>query len=324
MKTNIFAALLLITGLFNIDALAHQDPEIAGYIQVDGGRIWYRLNGAQHLGKAPAIIVLHGGPGGTHRGNMPYVALSDKYPVILYDQLGSGNSDHPGNVKNWDTDRFVAEIDHIRKALNLKEVIIAGHSWGGTLAGAYATRRPEGLKAAILSSPLISTPQWNEDNQKWVSLMPQKIQNTLRDHEAAGTLDHPDYKAAVEEFYKLHMCRKTPCTSKSYRDDGPRGNMDMYVHMWGVTDFKGTGTLKDFDLSPKLPNILVPTLMICGEYDEAMPRSCKRFAGMIKGSKTVIVPDAGHSTMAEAEDFYIQELREFIAEALHKNRDNNS
>ena len=42
---------------------AHQDPEIAGYVEVDGGRIWYRLNGAEHLGKRPAIIVMHGGPG---------------------------------------------------------------------------------------------------------------------------------------------------------------------------------------------------------------------------------------------------------------------
>ena len=69
-------------------ALAHQDPEQSGFIDVEGGKIWYRLNGLEHLGKAPAIIVMHGGPGGTHRGLMPYVELSDTYPVILYDQLG--------------------------------------------------------------------------------------------------------------------------------------------------------------------------------------------------------------------------------------------
>lgn len=123
MRLNIIAGFILFIGMFSTNALAHQDPEIAGYIQVDGGRVWYRLNGAEHLGKTPAIIVVHGGPGGTHRGNMPYVALSDKYPVILYDQLGTGNSDRPGKVENWNLDKFVAEIDYIRTALDLDEVI---------------------------------------------------------------------------------------------------------------------------------------------------------------------------------------------------------
>ncbi len=316
MNKYIVTFLLFAAVFFSAPLPAHQDPEIAGYVPVDGGRIWYRLNGAEHLGKTPAIIVIHGGPGGTHRGNMPYVALSDKYPVILYDQLGTGNSDHPGLKENWKTERFVAEIDHIRKALNLKEVIIAGHSWGGTLAAEYAVRRPDGLKAAILSSPLISTHQWNTDNQDWVKEMPKDVQQALKEHEAAGTLDHPDYQAASKAFYALHMCRKDPCSNKSYRDDGPNSNKVMYEYMWGVTDFRGTGTLKDYDVSPQLPNINVPTLMICGEFDEARPRSCKKYANMISDAKFVVVPNAGHATLSESEDFYLKAVRGFIEQSL--------
>ena len=130
MKKYFSSLIWLAVGLMSTSTQAHQDPEIAGYIEVDGGRIWYRLNGAEHIGKTPAIIVAHGGPGGTHRGNMPYVSLSDKYPVILYDQLGTGRSDRPNNKKNWKVEHFVAEIDYIREALKLDEVIIAGHSWG--------------------------------------------------------------------------------------------------------------------------------------------------------------------------------------------------
>lgn len=294
---------------------AHLDPEVAGYVEVDGGRIWYRLNGARHLGKMPAILVMHGGPGGTHRGNMPYVTLSDTYPVILYDQLGSGNSDRPGAKENWDVARFVAEIDHIRKALKLDKVIIAGHSWGGTLAAEYAVRRPEGLVAAILSSPLISTHQWNADNQDWVKDLPADVQETLRLHEAAGTLHHPDYQAAVEVFYGRHMCRTDPCPGAEDSAGGPQRNSEMYVHMWGVTDFQGTGTLKDYDVSAQLPNINVPTLMICGEYDEARPRSCRRYADMIDGARYVTVPDAGHATMRDGGEFYLRAVRGFLNNA---------
>ena len=318
MKTWLMA-LLFTLALIGEPLLAHQDPEIAGYIQVDGGRIWYRLNGAEHIGKAPAIIVAHGGPGGHHRANMPYVSLANHYPVILYDQLGSGNSDRPGLQENWQVERFIAEIDHIRQALKLDEVIIAGHSWGGTLAAEYAVRRPTGLKAAILSSPLLSTPQWNADNQQLINQLPDDIQKALHRHEAEGTTDHSEYKDAVKEFYKRHMCRKDPCSDRGYSTDGPSSNLTIYEAMWGPSDFKGVGTLKNYDISPQLPSITVPTLMICGEYDEAAPKSCKKFANMIKRSKTIVVPDAGHMALLESESYYMAAVRNFIEDSLKNN-----
>ena len=296
----------------------HQDPEIAGYIKVDGGQIWYRLNGSQHLDTQPAIIVLHGGPGGTHRGNMPYVSLSDEYPVILYDQLGSGNSTRPDNPENWHVDRFVAEIDHIRKTLNLGRVIVAGHSWGGSLAAEYAVLNPPGLEAAILSSPLINTQQWIADNQVWIEQLPEETRETLRKHESEGTTNHEEYRAAEEIFLQSHMCRKDPCPGERYRVDGPSINTQMYETMWGPTEFFAPGSLKNYDVSTRLPGIRVPTLMICGEYDEAVPRSCQKYAGMIDGAQIFIVPGAGHSTMREDEALYIQTVRAFLAERLDR------
>ncbi len=306
----------LALALFMVTAQGHQDPEIAGYIDVDGGKIWYRLNGSEHLGHAPAIIVMHGGPGGTHRGNMSYVALSDQYPVILYDQLGTGNSDWPNNHDNWRVERFVAEIDHIRNALKLDQVIIAGHSWGGTLAAEYAVRNPDGLKAAIISSPLINTHQWIVDNQQWIEQLPEATRRTIQQHEAAGTTDHPDYRAAEKAFYARHMCRKDPCPTAHYGDGGPERNKEMYETMWGPTEFYAPGSLKDYDVSQQLPDIVVPTLFICGEYDEAAPKSCHRYAAMIDGAETFIVPDAGHATMGDDEALYIATVRTFLTERL--------
>ncbi len=309
---------LLLILFFANPVQAHQDPDIAGYIEVEGGRIWYRLNGAEHLGKTPAIIMMHGGPGGTHRSNMPYVALSDTYPVILYDQLGTGNSDRPDDMKNWTVAHYVSEIDSIRKALNLDEVIIAGHSWGGTLSAEYAVKRPKGLKAAILSSPLIDTHQWIADNQLWIDALSEADKVAIRKHEAAGTTDHPDYIKASDAFYDRHMCRKDPCPDKGYRDAGPVWSKKIYEYMWGPTEFFAPGTLKDYSVADQLKNINVPTLMICGEFDEAAPKSCAKFAAMITDApvKNVVVPNAGHATMAENEKMYMDTVRAFLKGAL--------
>lgn len=312
MLRSVLAALIVFTVW--LPAEAHQDPEVSGYIQVDGGRIWYRLNGTEHLGKMPAIIVAHGGPGGTHRGNMPYVALSDTYPVILYDQLGTGNSDRPEGEDTWRVERFVDEIDHIRQALNLDQVIMAGHSWGGTLAAEYAVRNPDGLVGAILSSPLISTPIWNADNAKWIEALPEETQAVLDRHRNDKTMESAEYRTAAQAFYDRHMCRVGHCTDNGYRVGGPDGNSAMYLTMWGPTDFFGIGTLKDYDLTPKLPEIRVPTLILCGEFDEAAPKSCNNFGTMITGSRVYILPNAGHATMAADEKHYVEQVRAFVNE----------
>ena len=310
MMKSALVALMLFA--FWHPAKAHEDPEISGYIQVEGGRIWYRLNGSEHLGKMPAIIVAHGGPGGTHRGNLPYVALADKYPVILYDQLGTGNSDRPEGQETWRVQRFVDEIDHIRNALGLEEVIMAGHSWGGTLAAEYAVRNPDGLAGAILSSPLISTPIWNADNAEWIKDLPKETQAVLNRHKNDKTMASKEYREAAQQFYDRHMCRVGHCNDNGHRAGGPAGNEDMYLTMWGPTDFFGIGTLRDYDLTPRLDDIEVPTLILCGEFDEAAPKSCNKFGGMIDDAKVTILPNAGHASMAADEAYYIQQIRAFV------------
>jgi L-proline amide hydrolase len=309
---------IFITGFSSV-GFAHQDPDQAGYIDVDGGKIWYRMNGMEHLGKKPAIIVMHGGPGGTHRGLMPYVELSDTYPVILYDQLGNGKSSKFVNDINdqstWTVEHFVKEIDQIRDALGLKEVIIAGHSWGGTLSAEYAVKNMPGLRASILGSPLISTPQWVADNREWISQLPQKYQDAINKHEAAGTFDDPEYREAEDAFYDQHMCHGE-CVDRGFRDGGMSGNRTMYQTMWGPSEFTANGTLANYDISPQLHTIEVPTLMICGEFDEAAPKSCYKFANMIKDAKTVIVPNAGHAILSEGHDLVVKTIRDWLAEKV--------
>jgi L-proline amide hydrolase len=97
--------------------------------------------------------------------------------------------------------------------------------------------------------------------------------------------------------------------------DGPRFNVQLYRHLWGPSEFHATGAPREYDISPQMHRIRVPTLMICGEFDEARPESCRKFARMVAGSRTVIVPDASHSTMLEKKDYYLEAVRRFLQEA---------
>src|SRR5581483_1346092 len=131
-------------------------PESTGYVEVEGGRIWYRSNGDRHKDKAP-ILCVHGGPGVPHEYLLPLTTLSFERRVILYDQLDVGRSDKPNDAKNWTVQRFVSEIDAVRNALGLDEFHLFGNSWGGTIVAEYAIGRPKGMKSLTLEGPLLST-----------------------------------------------------------------------------------------------------------------------------------------------------------------------
>ncbi|GER65865.1 hypothetical protein BpJC4_03360 [Weizmannia acidilactici] len=70
------------------------------FVHVTGGRVYYKKTST---GNKTPLIVLHGGPGGTHMPMLALEALGDERPVIFYDQLGSGRSDRPHDpcFGNW-------------------------------------------------------------------------------------------------------------------------------------------------------------------------------------------------------------------------------
>jgi proline iminopeptidase len=89
----------------------------------------------------------------------PLAALGKDRPVVFWDQLDCGESDHPHNPANWTIERYVSEIDALRSGLGLTELHILGSSYGGLLAAEYASRRPKGLNSCILAGPVINGPQ---------------------------------------------------------------------------------------------------------------------------------------------------------------------
>src|SRR6266540_2413750 len=103
-----------------------------GYIAVEGGRVWYRIAGEGRTGIP--LLTLHGGPGYPHDYLEPLERLADERPVIFYDQLGCGKSEHPNDASLWQADRFVRELAQVREALGLDRMHLFGHSWGTMLA----------------------------------------------------------------------------------------------------------------------------------------------------------------------------------------------
>ncbi|HPS13982.1 MAG TPA: proline iminopeptidase-family hydrolase [Prolixibacteraceae bacterium] len=287
-----------------------------GTVNVPGGKVWYRMVGAQQ--KGTPLLVLHGGPGAPHDYLEPLEALANEHPVIFYDQLGCGNSNRPSDRSLWTTARFVEEVDLVRAALKLDQIHLLGQSWGAMLAVEYLLRKkPERIVSLILSGPYLSTPRWIADQQKWIEQLPEAIQQTIRKYEALEDYASPEYQEAMIFFYKRHLCRVQPlpeCMVRTFEKTGT----DVYNYLWGYSEFTMTGTLKEVDLTERLPEIDLPVLFTCGEYDEATPAATALFQSKIAGSEMYIFRDASHSHHLEKPEEYIRVVRDFLKRKEHK------
>jgi proline iminopeptidase len=85
-------------------------------------------------------------------------------------------------------------------------------------------------------------------------------------------------------------------------------NLDLYVTMWGNTEFNATGMLKDYDASGRLDRIEVPTLFTCGESDEATPGGVPR----VLNGRAEVVPGASHMAFVEQSETYMGPVRAFF------------
>jgi proline iminopeptidase len=285
-------------------------PSAEGMIDVPGGKVWYRK-----IGNGPGVplLAMHGGPGGTSCRFEVLAPLANERPVIFYDQLGSGRSEHPTDTALWNFPRFVQEVDAVRRALQLDTVHLLGHSWGGALAAEYMiATKPTGVKSVIFSSPLISTPRWIADADSLRKQLPASLQKVLDENERAGTLDAPAYQAATDSFYARHVQRLP--TPPIARCAGVASNDTIYRQMWGPTEFLSNGSLKSWTRAADMDEITTPSLFIAGEFDEARPTTLEEFRKTMRDAQLVMIPGGAHAAMREKPVEYIAAVRAFLAD----------
>lgn len=271
-------------------------PTLERMVPVEGGRVYVRVNGDLR-GPRPPVVILHGGPGGTHGAYLDALALAGERAVILYDQLDSGRSDWPQDPRNWRTARFVDEIDRIGDAIGIARWHVVGHSWGGTLALEYGARRPARLRSLVLASPLISTRSWIADADALRRELPPRVRDELVRCEPLPTPLPPSCDAATGAFYAAFNGREPPSDGiRAYRSRQDRGfDGRLYQAMWGRSEFAATGTLKDYDGEPLLDRLDgARTLFVGGQYDEARPSTLAAFAARVPGAEYAVVPGAAH------------------------------
>jgi pimeloyl-ACP methyl ester carboxylesterase len=264
----------------------------------------YLVQGAEY-GTDGAIVLLHDFPAGAFAWESLLPHLTGlKRAVYAVDMLGYGQSDHP-----WPADTSVwGEADilsFLLDRLNLTNIVLVGHGFGGGVAQILATRlQRERVASLILIDTICYLHAFAPD---WPLPEMEKLQD----------IDAPKH-VSVEDLQK--QLRETlPKAVKNTKDFA--NVIDNYLAPWN-SELGKEVLLQHIRL--QLPNYVnsvssdmrmwpKPVLIIWGEEDQQVPTHyAQRLHREIPGSKLVMIPNAGHLAPFDAPDAVAQAIADFI------------
>jgi proline iminopeptidase len=283
-------------------------------VRIDGKfDVWVRQVGT---GPIP-VLTLHGGPGFSHfyLECLEDFLPRDEFRFWYYDQLGCGFSDAPDDLSLWTLERYIGEVEQVRKALGLTRFVLFGHSWGGMLGMEYALRYPQYLSGLVVSNMTASVAEYLRHSEQLLSRLPAEAQAVIKRYRASGQFDAPEYqKVLLEQVYARHVCRLDPWPEPLLRTMG-RINTRIYNTMQGPDEFTVSGNFKDWDIWDRLHGIAVPTLLIGARHDEMAPEQIERMGKLIPRARVAICERGSHMAMYDDQAAYFGALLPFLRAA---------
>jgi len=283
-------------------------------IQTPAGtfKAWTKTIGSNEKIK---VLLLHGGPGTTHE----YVeCFEDFFPkenieFIDYDQLGSAYSEPVTDESLWDIDRYVEEVEQVRKALDLNssDFYLYGQSWGGVLAMQYALKYQKNLKGLIISNALSSAKAYQSylDAVITKQVDPAVLKEALA-LEAAGDVGNPRYSELMfPSYYNKFICR---VPSEQWPEPMYHSNRKLASLMQGPSEFAIHGKMEAWEISDQLKEIDVPSLFIGAKYDTMDPEYMRWMSAQVKNGEFLYCPTGSHVSVYDDQDIYRKGIISFL------------
>ena len=277
-------------------------------------KVWTKRFGSNPKIK---VLLLHGGPAMTHEYMECFETFFQRegFEFYEYDQLGSYYSDQPKDSSLWTTERFVDEVEQVRKAIgaNKNNFYILGNSWGGILAMEYALKYQQNMKGLLVANMMASAPDYGKYADKVLSKqMKPDVLAEIRSLEAKKDFNNPRYmELLMPNYYQQHLCRL-----KDWPDGLNRAskhvNNEIYTMMQGPSEFGISGRLAKWDIKKRLPEITIPTLMIGAKYDSMDPKAMEEQSKLVKKGRYLYCPNGSHLAMWDDQKVFMNGVIEFI------------
>jgi proline iminopeptidase len=313
----IVALLVLLAITFVVNAQKFPNSFTDGkYVKVNGANLYVVT-----VGKGDPLILIPGGPGGTHYGLRRFDSLASKYMLIYFDAFGRGKSDTAKNVTEYTIDRDIEDIEGLRIALHLNKINVLGHSYGGVVAQGYAVKYPQHVKHLVLANTFHSFIMWqaNDDNSNheiktnypevWDSLMKIREQGYVSSDEL-----HQDIYGKVPYGF-LYAYNPGNFASRGAKPYPNALNTKLYYQMVGKDgDFIVGNDIGNFDFRTKLKDLTMPVLIYGGRYDRvAVPSMMVKYKQYCPQAQFVMFEKSGHNPQVEEPGKLFPLLEKFLS-----------
>jgi hypothetical protein len=240
----------------------------------------------------PVIFLLHGFGANTFSYREVIEPLSQLGDVIAYDRPGFGLSERP---TSWEGENPYGSIGQdlildelMAQFASGRDVILVGHSAGGTLAAQYVVDNKDAIQGLILISPAILSTGGSPSWLNWVFSIPQL------DH--LGPLLVSSIASSGMDLLNESWFNKVLITDEvkaGYREP-------LSVIGWEEGFWEFNRAPRAFDIKDRLDEINVPTLLITGDTDTVVATAdTEALANMIKHSVLFVIPNSGHLAQEE-------------------------
>ncbi len=291
-----------------------EDPTIPA-VEINGTRLHLETRGNP---ANPAIVFLHGGPGGDYRGMLrlanPYggYGLDDGHFLIFYDQRGAGLSKRVGK-STLTIDTYLADLQSVIDAYSPgRPVYLVGVSWGGMLATAYINKHPDRVAGAVLIEPGpldgATANRLKDDivdfdlGAEWLNDLAWSSQFlSPDDHER---MDYERTLGARDGQPRFHLSRTDPepgwrmgaAASKYIMEDGQNSHGDF-----------------NYDFTNHLASYQTPVLFIAGSLSEVLGESLQRSqVHKYPRAALAVVDGVGHDVAWVKAERVVTEIRAYL------------
>ena len=243
------------------------------------------------VGSGPVVVLVHG-LGSRKEDWLPVLEpLSQKYRLLVPDQIGFGKSDKP--LLDYSVQTYVDFLNEFFRQLNVEQVNLVGESLGGWISALYAVELADGAHVIPMERLVLVDAAGLKQDTPIPNLNPSSLA-TMR-----GVME------AV--FYDTSWLNED-ALRKIFTDK--LATHDAYT----VRSFLGNPTITTERLDARIGKIKTPTLVVWGRQDKLLPITVgERYTAGIAGAKLITFDRCGHVPPIEKTDEFVAAVIAFLS-----------
>jgi pimeloyl-ACP methyl ester carboxylesterase len=251
------------------------------------------INGLEHYyelsGHGPALVFVHGAFADARMWDSQWGHFISKYRVLRYDLRGHGRTGSSG-LAAYSMATFADDLSALLERLEFVSPVICGQSWGGSIAQAFAVRRPGQLRGLVLAGSMVAIDLTLLDKFLCNFLFPRWAMLF-----AIRTL-------SVESFTRFSFRLARLSLGKHWLSRDPDAQAYLEQCMFGMDSneyLKIWQAMYAFHLLP-LEKIACPTLVLNGEFESRnLYRHAQAILRCVPHAEARVVPSALHGMNLE-------------------------